>query len=129
MPYKRVLHRFWGPMFQMDVSKLPEGVSLEEAKKIYPYKMWFYDGQQSDDSPMIHAINVQANQKDLSAIFELFRRFADEETSLPSYTHGEQTQNLNKTASGMSMLMTAANVSTKSVVKNVDDYMTSGLEF
>ncbi|WP_238593892.1 hypothetical protein, partial [Endozoicomonas atrinae] len=102
---------------------LPEGMSLEDAKKIYPYRLWFYDGQ-AGEGPMIDAINVQSNQGDLSGIFELFRRFADEETSLPSYTHGEQTQNLNKTASGMSMLMTAANVALKSVVKNIDDYGT-----
>ncbi|WP_263082134.1 hypothetical protein [Endozoicomonas sp. Mp262] len=151
IPYEKVLHRFWGigipammndaqdvmnatgralldnaaltsgPMFQMDVHKLPEGVSLEEAKKIHPRKLWLYDGSQSD-GPMINAINVQSNQSELMGIFELFRRFADEETSLPSYTHGEQTQSLNKTASGMSMLMTAANVSLKSVVKNIDDY-------
>jgi len=152
VPYETVLHRFWGigipymmndsqdvmnsagralldnaaltagPMFQMDVSKLPEGVSLEDAKKVYPYRMWWYDGQ-AGEGPMINAINVASNQGDLSGIFELFRRFADEETSLPSYTHGEQTQSLNKTASGMSMLMTAANVALKSVVKNIDDYV------
>ena len=153
VPYETVLHRFWGigipymmndsqdvmnstgralldnaaltagPMFQMDVSKLPEGTSLEDAKKVYPYRMWWYDGSDGE-GPMIQAINIQSNQKDLSGIFELFRRFADEETSLPSYTHGEQTQSLNKTASGMSMLMTAANVALKSVVKNIDDYAT-----
>ncbi len=153
IPYETVLHRFWGigipymmndsqdvmnstgralldnaaltagPMFQMDVSKLPEGMSLEDAKKIYPYRLWFYDGQ-AGEGPMIDAINVPSNQGDLSGIFELFRRFADEETSLPSYTHGEQTESLNKTASGMSMLMTAANVALKSVVKNIDDYGT-----
>ncbi len=152
LPYGKSLHRFWGvgipkmmddsqdvmnataralldnaaltsgPMFQMDVAKLPEGVSLEEAKKIHPHKLWLYDGTQGE-GPMIHSINVTSNQNELAAIFELFRRFADEETSLPSYTHGEQTQSLNKTASGMSMLMTAANVSTKSVVKNIDDYL------
>ncbi len=153
IPYETVLHRFWGigipymmndsqdvmnstgralldnaaltagPMFQMDVSKLPEGMSLEDAKKIYPYRLWFYDGT-AGEGPMIDAINVNSNQSDLSGIFEMFRRFADEETSLPSYTHGEQTQSLNKTASGMSMLMTAANVALKSVVKNIDDYCT-----
>ncbi len=153
VPYESVLHRFWGigipymmndsqdvmnstgralldnaaltagPMFQMDVSKLPEGVSLEDAKKIYPYRLWFYDGE-AGEGPMIDAININSNQADLSGIFELFRRFADEETSLPSYTHGEQTQSINKTASGMSMLMTAANVAMKSVVKNIDDYAT-----
>lgn len=157
VPYERVLHRFWGigipkmmddsqdvmnataralldnaaltagPMFQMDVSKLPEGVSLEDAKKIYPYRFWFYDGDSGNEGPMVQAININSNQTQLQGIFEMFRRFADEETSLPSYTHGEQTKSMNSTASGMSMLMTAANVSTKSVVKNIDDYITKPL--
>lgn len=151
IPYEKVLHRFWGVgiakmmddsqdvinatgralldnaaltsgiMLQLDAAKLPDGVSLEEAKKIHPNKVWVYDSTQSD-GPMINAITLQSNQNELMGIFELFRRFVDEETSLPSYTHGEQTQNLNKTASGMSMLMTAANVSMKSVVKNIDEY-------
>ena len=53
----------------------------------------------------------------------MFRRFADETTSLPSYTHGDQQKSLNQTATGMSMLMGAANVALKSTIKNLDEYM------
>ena len=49
--------------------------------------------------------------------------FADETTSLPSYTHGETGKSLNKTATGMSMLMGAANVALKSTIKNIDDFL------
>ena len=93
VPYESVLHRFWGigipymmndsqdvmnstgralldnaaltagPMFQMDVSKLPEGVSLEDAKRIYPYRLWFYDGA-AGEGPIIDAINIQSNKPD-----------------------------------------------------------------
>jgi hypothetical protein len=42
---------------------------------------------------------------------------------LPSYTHGDAGQQLNKTATGMSILMGNANVALKSTLKNVDDYL------
>lgn len=42
---------------------------------------------------------------------------------MPSYTHGQQTSSMNKTATGMSMLMGAANVALKSTIKNIDDFL------
>ena len=73
--------------------------------------------------PAIRWYQPVANANGLNQIVELFRRFADETTSLPSYTHGEQGKSLNKTATGMSMLMGAANISLKSTVKNIDDFL------
>lgn len=55
-------------------------------------------------------------------MIELFERFADEETGIPKYTSGDQGSFLNKTATGISMLMTASNVNLKSVMQNIDDY-------
>ena len=73
--------------------------------------------------PMVRWYQPIANANGLNQIVEIFRRFADETTSLPSYTHGEQTSGLNKTATGMSMLMGAANVALKSTIKNIDDFL------
>jgi len=73
--------------------------------------------------PAVRWYQPIANANGLNQIVEIFRRFADETTSLPSYTHGEQTQGLNKTATGMSMLMGAANVALKSTIKNIDDFL------
>ncbi|WP_211828676.1 portal protein [Kistimonas asteriae] len=157
VPYQTLAHRFWGmgipammsdaqasmnaavnalldnvaltagPMLDIDVARLPESVTLDEARKIYPFKVNFYDSSKGGEGPAVKVNNIQSNQTQLQAVFEMFRRFADEETSLPSYTHGEQGQSMNKTATGMSMLMSAANVALKSVVKNIDDYLTRPL--
>lgn len=157
VPYQILAHRFWGvgvpammadaqaamnasvnalldnvaltagPMLDIDVAKLPESVTMEEAKKIFPFKVNFYDSSKGGEGPAVKVNNITSNQSQLQAVFEMFRRFADEETSLPSYTHGEQGKSMNKTASGMSMLMSAANIALKSVVKNIDDYMTKPL--
>lgn len=55
-------------------------------------------------------------------MIEMFERFADEETGIPKYTSGDQGSFLNKTATGISMLMTASNVNLKTVMQNIDDY-------
>jgi hypothetical protein len=73
--------------------------------------------------PMVRWYQPIANANGLNQIVEIFRRFADETTSLPSYTHGQQTNSMNKTATGMSMLMGAANVALKSTIKNIDDFL------
>jgi hypothetical protein len=73
--------------------------------------------------PMVRWYQPVANANGLNQIVDIFRKFADETTSLPSYTHGEQTGGLNKTATGMSMLMGAANVALKSTIKNIDDFL------
>ena len=73
--------------------------------------------------PAVRWYQPVANANGLNQIVEIFRRFADETTSLPSYTHGETGKSLNKTATGMSMLMGAANVALKSTIKNIDDFL------
>ena len=151
-PYENTLHRFWGtglpammadsqavmnsaaralldnaaissgPMAEIDVSMLPAGTSQKDAMRMYPWRVWLRDGG-DPMAPMIRWHNPQANQSQLVSLIEMFRKFSDEETSMPSYTHGETGQGLNKTATGMSMLMNAANVSLKSVTKNFDDHL------
>ena len=49
---------------------------------------------------------------------------ADESTGFPSFAHGQTgVSGVGRTASGISMLMSAANGSIRTVVKNVDDYL------
>ncbi len=49
---------------------------------------------------------------------------ADESTGFPSFAHGQTgVSGVGRTASGISMLMSAANGSIRNVVKNVDDYL------
>ena len=57
-------------------------------------------------------------------MFDKFRQLADEATGIPSYSHGATgVQSTTRTASGMSMLMGAAALSIKTVIKNIDDYL------
>ena len=148
-PYERSPHQFWGtgvprmmrdsqvtmnaatriwidnlalssgPMVEVNTDLLAAG---EDPTDIHPWRVWLREG--GDGSmPAVRWYQPIANANGLNQIVELFRRFADETTSLPSYTHGEQTKSLNKTATGMSMLMGAANVALKSTIKNIDDFL------
>jgi len=57
-------------------------------------------------------------------MFDKARQLADEATGMPSYSHGQTgVTGVGRTASGMSMLMGAAQQGIKSVVRNVDDYV------
>jgi len=108
-----------GPLVEVNTDLLADG---EDPTDIHPWRVFLRSG--GDGSmPAVRFYQPIANANGLNQIVELFRRFADETTSLPSYTHGEQTRSLNKTATGISMLMGAANVALKSTIKNIDDFL------
>jgi len=108
-----------GPMLEVNTDLLAAG---EDPTDIHPWRVFLREG--GDGSmPAVRWYQPIANANGLNQIVELFRRFADETTSLPSYTHGETGKSLNKTATGMSMLMGAANVALKSTIKNIDDFL------
>lgn len=108
-----------GPMVEVNTDLLAAG---EDPTDIHPWRVFLREG--GDGSmPAVRWYQPVANANGLNQIVEIFRRFADETTSLPSYTHGEQTASLNKTATGISMLMGAANVALKSTIKNIDDFL------
>lgn len=152
-PYERVPHQFWGtgvprqmmdsqetmnaavramldnlaissgPMLEMNQDLLKPG---EDPLDIHPWKVFLREG--GDPSyPLIRYYQPTNVTQNLGQVVDMFRRFADEETSLPSYTHGAHMPGLNKTASGMSMLMGAANISIKGIIKNIDDYLVKPL--
>jgi hypothetical protein len=61
-------------------------------------------------------------------MFDKARQLADEATGMPSYSHGQTgVTGIGRTASGMSMLMGAAQQNIKSVVRNIDDYLLTPL--
>ena len=107
-----------GPQVEVNMAMLAAG---EDPRSMYPWKVWLRDGN-DPSTPMLRFYQPENISAGLMNITEQFRAFADEETSMPSYTHGEQTPALNSTASGMSMLMGAANVALKSIIKNIDAY-------
>jgi len=57
-------------------------------------------------------------------VFDRFRQLADEQTGIPSYSHGQTgISGTTRTASGMSMLFGASALNIKTVIKNLDTYL------
>ncbi|HEX7116277.1 MAG TPA: hypothetical protein VF193_14210 [Steroidobacter sp.] len=106
-----------GPQAEVNLELLAPG---EDPKDLHPWRVWLREGG-DPSAPLLRFYKAENITEFLVKIIEMMRKFMDEETNLPSYTHGEQMPGLNKTASGLSMLMGASNVALKAVVKNIDD--------
>lgn len=109
-------------VFEIDESALVNGESME----IYPGKIFRRD--MGGPNQAIYAHKFPNTTQENMYIFDRFRQFADEETGIPSYSHGSQgAQAMTRTASGMSMLMGAASSNIKAVIENIDDYVLAPL--
>ena len=105
-------------IMEVDETNLVPGQDLS----VYPGKIFRRQGGAPGQAifgtkfPNVASENMQ--------LFDKARVLADESTGFPSFAHGQTgIQGVGRTASGISMLMSAANGSIRNVVKNVDDYL------
>lgn len=109
-------------IFEVDVDALAPG----EDFKLYPGKM--FKRQSGAPGQAIHSHKINSVTQECLMMFDKARQLSDEATGMPSYAHGQGgIQGVGRTASGMSMLMGAAALNIKAVVKNIDDYLLSPL--
>lgn len=54
-------------------------------------------------------------------VLRVSEQFSDDDTGITKYTQGDDASNLNKTASGISMIMSASSLPIKEVIQNVDE--------
>lgn len=54
-------------------------------------------------------------------VIELSERFSDDDTGITKYSQGTDSQSLNKTATGISMIMNASSLPMKEVIENIDE--------
>ena len=105
-------------VFDVDESALVGGQSME----IYPGKV--FRRQSGMQGQSIHGLKFPNTTQENLQMFDKFRQLADEQTGIPSYSHGQTgVQSMTRTASGMSMLLGAASLNIKTVIKNVDDFL------
>jgi len=105
-------------LIEVDETNLVPGQDLS----VYPGKVFRRQGGAPGQAifgtkfPNVSNENMQ--------MFDKARVLADESTGFPSFAHGQTgVSGVGRTASGISMLMSAANGSIRNVVKNVDDYL------
>ena len=105
-------------VFDVDESALVGGQSME----IYPGKV--FRRQAGMPGQAIHGVKFPNVTQENMQMFDKFRQLADEQTGIPSYSHGQTgVQSMTRTASGMSMLLGAASLNIKTVIKNLDDFL------
>ena len=87
--------------------------------KVYPGKIFFTKG---DANAAIKPLMFPDVTAGLDVALDRFERWADEESGIPKYTQGESSSFLNKTATGMSMIINQSNVFLKTTIRNIDQY-------
>jgi hypothetical protein len=105
-------------IFDIDESALVSGQSME----IYPGKI--FKRQSGMPGQAVHGIKFPNTTIENMQMFDKFRQLADETTGIPSYSHGQTgVQSTTRTAAGMSMLMGAASLNIKTVIRGIDDLL------
>ena len=105
-------------VFDIDETLLVPGQDM----KVFPGKI--FRRQSGQPGQAVHGLKFPSTTNENMMMFDRFRQLADESTGIPSYSHGTTgVQSTTRTAAGMSMLMGAAALSIKTVIKNIDDYL------
>mgnify|MGYP003630840085 FL=1 len=105
-------------VFDVDESALVGGQNME----VYPGKI--FRRQAGMPGQSIYGLKFPNTAPENMMMFDRFRQLADEQTGIPSYSHGQTgVQSMTRTASGMSMLLGASSLNIKTVIKNLDDFL------
>lgn len=110
-----------GPQIGINVRALADGVDPTD---IHGWKVWpFKSGNDIRQAMNVWELPTHANQ--LLDLSKVFSEFADELTT-PRFMQGEtnNVKGAGETATGLSMLMGAANINLKDLVKEFDDNIT-----
>jgi hypothetical protein len=111
------------PMSEVNVHMLKEG---QDPNRILP-GMTFLRDSGDPSVPAVRFFQPSVPTGQLMQMAEMFKGYADDETALPAYTYGDNSNEINKTAQGMSMQMNTASLPLKAVVKNLEDFCISPL--
>ena len=109
-------------LIEVDETNLVPGQDLS----VYPGKVFRRQGGAPGQA--IYGTKFPNVSNENMQMFDKARVLSDESTGFPSFAHGQTgVTGVGRTASGISMLMSAANGSIRTVIKNVDDYLLNPL--
>ena len=105
-------------VFDIDETQLVPGQNME----VYPGKI--FRRQSGVTGTAVNGLKFPNTAPENLQMYQAARQLADEETGIPSITHGQTgVTGTGRTASGLSMIMGSAGLSIKTVVKNIDDFL------
>jgi hypothetical protein len=98
--------------------------NMENVTEMHPWKIWMRNNTQPG-TQAVRAVSLPSQLNELFQLVSMFEANSDEVTAIPRYMTGENaTQGAAGTASGMSMLMGAANIVLKDLITNWDEGVT-----
>ena len=110
-----------GSMYEVSSSLLS---SQEKINEVHPFKVWPRNATNPGQRAVV-PVDLNSHLSEIFQLVQLFEGNADEVTAIPRYMTGENaTQGAAGTASGMSMLMGAANIVIKDLVTSWDEGIT-----
>ena len=105
-------------VFDIDETMLVPGQSMT----IHPGKI--FRRQSGQPGAAVVGIKFPNTAGENIQMYDKARQLADEETGIPSIIHGQTgVTGTGRTAAGLSMLLSSAGLSIKTVIKNIDDYL------
>jgi len=109
-----------GPMVEVNVDLLHPD---EDPNDVHPFKVWLRSGVGAEAQyPAVREVGLNSHTNEYQGLAQFFANNIHEAT-IPSYMHGEATSkgSVGRTASGLSMLMSAAQVTFKDQLFSLDD--------
>lgn len=109
-----------GPQTEVNVDLLHPD---EDPRDIHPFKVWVRSGVGVEAQyPAVRSVSMDSHTNEYMALAQFFETNIHE-TTIPSYMHGEASSkgSVGRTASGLSMLMSAAQVTFKDQLFSLDD--------
>jgi len=112
-----------GPQVVVDLSRSSD---REEAKRIYPWKQWAVSDMEGLTQPPVQFFQPQSNVPHMQAMQADVRLHLQKETNLPDFAvmGGIGSQSHNRTAEGLSMQQNAALAFIRTVIGNLDTFLT-----
>ena len=105
-------------VFDIDETQLVPGQSYD----VYPGKV--FRRQSGVTGTAVNAIKFPSTANENIQMYDKARQLSDEQTGIPSIVHGQTgVTGTGRTAAGLSMLMSSAGLSVKTVIKNIDDFL------
>jgi len=105
-------------VFDIDETQLVPGQSYD----VFPGKV--FRRQSGVTGTAVNAIKFPSTANENMQMYDKARQLSDEQTGIQSITHGQTgVTGTGRTAAGLSMLMSSAGLSIKTVIKNIDDFL------
>lgn len=116
-----------GPMMEVHTDRLATG---EEVSAVEPWRvLQTVNDPNGRNNPAVRFYQPNINTDAMLKVYDHFSKLADETTGVPSYTYGDPAGGgAAGTASGLSMLMTAASRGIKMVISNIDKPVEDSIE-